>query len=143
MQPCSLDERSNAMKQKVTMRCVNCGTEWEPATYRDNADDHQPLDPVCPVCQFPVSLTAAPPSLPLSSDDFVSRLDALVSEARFSGLSLEKIANVLRDELEFVAEMANPGHRIHVQVIDLGPAENGILYMPVHDRNLVLQRRTA
>jgi hypothetical protein len=79
----------------------------------------------------------------MSTDDLETQLRALVMSARAGGLDAEAIVRVLRDELEFAAEMGHAGRRFSVQLIDLGPQEGEILNRPVRDRREILQNRSV
>jgi hypothetical protein len=79
----------------------------------------------------------------VSISDLETRLRALVTSARASGLASEAIVQALRDELAFAAEMGHAGRRFSVQLIDLGPQGGEILRRPVRDRRESLQTRSV
>jgi hypothetical protein len=97
----------------------------------------------CPVCRLPLSTSEMSAMSPMSTNDLATQLGALVTSARASGLDAEVIVHVLRDELEFAAEMAHAGRHFYVQLIDLGPRESDILQRPVRDRRAILQTRSV
>ena len=124
------------MSNLASLRCVNCGSSLG-------------VPPVgatvvrCPVCQLDNPLFVAPTSSPLTAELFARGLEALVAQARASGVSGEAIVAVLRDELEFAAELAHAGRQLHVQILDLGPAEGQAATPPIRDRTSVLRGRTV
>lgn len=123
------------MPQSLATRCTNCGTVWTPTEQR--------FEQACPVCGMVASTGEAAPQGVSSAGDLASQLSSLISSARLSGLEDETIVQVLRDELEFAAEMAHAGRHFCVQLIDLGPQESDILQRPVRDRREVLQTRSV
>ncbi|NTW00963.1 MAG: hypothetical protein HGA19_06575 [Oscillochloris sp.] len=102
------------MYDQPFLHCANCGTILE-MPHEDT------LGITCPVCQFfnPLTVSSMEPSLTLET--FETMLGDLVTQARASEISLSDIVNVLRDELEFAAELANDGRDLYVQIMDLGP----------------------
>lgn len=102
------------MSDPSSLRCANCGT---------------PLDPpgkgafgiTCPVCQFFNAFGAPLAESRLTVEMLETQLGSLVAHARASGLPPDAIVHVLRDELEFAAELANRGRDLCVQIVDLGP----------------------
>jgi hypothetical protein len=126
------------MEENVVLHCVNCGYEWaQTAPAGLLARSY-----ACPVCEFPVSLQAAPASdAPLTIDGLAQRLGALMAEARDAGIEDDMIVQLLSDELEFAAELAHAGRNMCVQIIDLGPLEEPAFDRPVRDRSVVLRRR--
>jgi hypothetical protein len=127
------------MTQQSIERCTNCGTEWDLEARPLHLDDASVSEPTCPVCHLPVATDETAPTRFVSTDDLENQLRALMSSARASGLGAEVIVHVLRDELEFAAEMGHAGRRFSVQLIDLGPQEGEILNRPVRDRREILQ----
>jgi uncharacterized Zn finger protein (UPF0148 family) len=124
------------MRELSSLRCENCGTALErPVT------GSGPI--VCPVCQFVNEVGAVAQTMPLTPDDLEEQLGALIDHARTSGMELEEIVRVLRDELEFTAELASNGRNLSVQIIDLGPLESQGLRRPVRDRSAVLRGRVV
>lgn len=124
------------MSDQPSLRCVNCGSSlgMPPAGATVVR---------CPVCQLDNPLFVAPPSSPLTAELLARGLEALVTRARASGVSGETIVSVLRDELEFAAELANGGRQLHIQILDLGPAEGRPAGPPIRDRTTVLRGRSV
>ena len=131
------------MLQKRVVQCSNCGTEWNPAPRSLDQGGAPAGADVCPVCQLPVSTSETAPQRLISVNDLSVQLGALIAGARASGLAPDSIVQVLRDELEFAAEMAHVGRNFCVQLIDLGPQESNILQRPARDRREILQSRSA
>jgi hypothetical protein len=102
------------MDEQSHLRCPNCGTEGLPAPEGGVEES------ICKVCGYHFQVEAANY---LTEEELTSQIAGLVARARSSGLSHERITRILRDELAFAAELTSPGRRMHVQVIDLGPAE--------------------
>jgi hypothetical protein len=122
------------MSDQPSLRCVNCGSSLGVPPAGATVIR-------CPVCQLDNPLFVAPASSPLTAELFARGLEALVSRARSSGVSGATIVSVLRDELEFAAELATVGRQLHVQILDLGPAEGQPTAAPVRDRTTVLRGR--
>lgn len=124
------------MRDLSSLRCVNCGTLLDP-----------PLEGargvICQVCQYYNDLSLAPESLELTPDTLEASLNMLVTQARASGMSLDEIIRVLRDELEFTAELASSGRHLSVQIIDLGPLEAEGLQRPIRNRDSLLRGRVV
>src|SRR5689334_6914570 len=131
------------MPQQRIVRCTNCGTEWALEARPNHLGGFPVSKPACPVCQLPLSSGETSPLRLVSTDDLETQLRALMTSARASGLDAEAIVHVLRDELEFAAEMGHAGRRFSVQLIDLGPQEGEILNRPVRDRREILQNRSV
>ncbi len=112
-------------QQLQIQRCPNCGTEWTPQEQLPGDENLDTRDYICPVCQFHLTqhLSSIDESPSLSVDDLQTRLVALLTDARASGVSAEEIVGILRDELSFEAELTAPGRRMLVQIIDLGQFE--------------------
>ncbi len=123
------------MRAQPSIRCVNCGTALE-------APPEGAAGVICPVCQFMNDLRA-PAVLALTHDSFEAQLGDLISQARASGLRADEIVRVLRDELEFAAELASGGRQLTVQIIDLGPLDADLLRRPVRDRTSMLRGRAV
>ncbi len=106
-------------------RCTNCGNEWAPKEYPSSGDTLDAQASICPVCHFHLMPDRSPLEEPLSLsvDDLQASMIALMTHARASGLLLEEILGVLSDELAFAAELTAPGHRMLVQIMDLGQFE--------------------
>ncbi len=129
------------MQQRM-IQCPNCGTEFAPAPFGNGSNGPSTMYE-CPVCHFHVS--AAPQAekpARLSLDEWETRLSTLAAEALNNGLRLEDLVDVLRSELAFAAEMAHPGRRLSIQIIDLGPEETEIVQRPVHDPKATQQSRS-
>jgi hypothetical protein len=125
------------MEESIVLHCANCGYEWTQAAPSSSTLQIY----ACPVCEYPVSLEAAPAGASFTADDLAQRLGALMAEARVVGIDDETIVQILSDELEFAAEIANAGRNMCVQIIDLGPLEELAFERPVRDRSAVLRRR--
>jgi threonine synthase len=120
------------MEEHVVLRCANCGNEWEP----------QGLSLNCPVCGFPAVAEMAIDSTAIRSiADLEAQLSALLLGARASGLDPDEVVRVLRDELEFAAELAHAGRRLYVQLLDLGPQEADMRAQPTRNRGATLRGR--
>lgn len=121
------------MRAQPLIYCVNCGTALG-----------FPLEGVagvtCPVCQLFNELRA-PERLTLTPDALEARLGDLIGQARAGGMPPDEIVRVLREELEFAAELASAGRHLCVQIIDLGPLESQGLQRPVRDRGAMLRGR--
>lgn len=124
------------MRELSSNRCVNCGTPLELPPEGESGVR-------CPVCGLFNDLDAPLPELIPTPDALVARLDDLIALAQASGLTQEEIIGVLRDELEFAAELASDGRHLHVQIIDLGPLEMQSLERPVRDRARMLRGRAV
>ncbi len=103
-------------------RCTNCGNEWAPKEYPSSGDTLNAPASVCHVHLTPHQSPAGE-AASLSVDDLQVSLIALMTHARASGLLMEEIVGVLRDELAFAAELTAPGRRMLVQIMDLGQFE--------------------
>lgn len=127
------------MNTDVRLHCPNCGTDFAaPSTH---AGEPNPTDHICPVCQFTVTGTPTPAADAVSFDDLQAQLDAVLAHARSAGVPPDDITRVLRDELEFHAELAHEGHRFVVQVIDLGRQSPGLGDTVIADGRDLLQTR--
>lgn len=102
------------MQDLLALRCGNCGTplEWPGAGVPGV---------ICPVCQLFNPLDTIAPSPRMTIESFEIRLSELVAQARASQITPDDIVVVLRNELEFAAELASSGRDLCVQIIDLGP----------------------
>lgn len=123
------------MREQPSIRCLNCGTALE-------APPEGAAGVICPVCQYLNDLQA-PAVLALTADSFEARLGDLIGQARSSGLAPDEIVRVLRDELEFAAELASTGRHLTVQIIDLGPLDAEALRRPTRDRTSILRGRAV
>jgi hypothetical protein len=126
------------MKYAVPLRCPNCGNAWTIDVVPDTL-----TEAVCSVCQYHISLAPDEVAPQISSrDDFESQLSALVTAAQTGGIDADEIVRLLRDELEFVAELTHGGHQFYVQLIDLGIQTGEVLSRPLRDRRDFLQARS-
>jgi len=106
------------MEPATTMRCVNCGMTLEMVSDAGQGTMR------CSVCEFPFDVeTMDTQPLIVSVNDLEAQLDTLLAAARAGDISAEDILRTLRDELEFAAELAQPGRHLSVQILDLGPRE--------------------
>lgn len=118
------------MEPATTIRCVNCGTMLELVSDKGQGTLR------CSVCEFPLDMDSSDAEPSISTiHDFESQLGALLMAARSAGIDQEDMIHVLRDELEFAAEMAQPDRHLSVQILDLGPREG----VSIH-RNALHQR---
>lgn len=124
------------MSTLVSFHCANCGTPLELPDTGFGAV-------VCPVCHFVNQVRSGSPALALTSDTLETQLGALIDQARTGGLELEEIVRVLRDELEFTAELASHGRNLSVQIMDLGPYEAHSFQRPMRDRSAMLRGRAV
>ena len=124
------------MPELLSFNCVNCGTVLE-------QPDNGVGSVVCPVCHFVNELRVGPEQGEFTHDTLEHQLGALIDQARNSGMELDSIVRVLRDELEFTAELASDGRNLSVQIIDLGPMETQGLQRPLRDRGALLRGRTV
>lgn len=105
-------------------RCPNCGTEWVPEGTLVTGGDQGSWGYPCPVCRFHVTFpSVAREHVPLTAGEVQSRLTTLLTEARQDSVTSQELVALLRDELEFEAELGAPGRRMLVQIIDLGQLE--------------------
>jgi phage FluMu protein Com len=102
------------MRDLLSLRCANCGSAL--ALPGDGASGV-----TCPVCQFFNPVIESPTEPEITLETLETRLSDLVAQARASDIPLDAITHVLRDELEFAAELASGGRDLCVQIIDLGP----------------------
>jgi hypothetical protein len=124
------------MQDQPSLRCANCGTPLDPP-------DRGAIGVICPVCQLFNSLGDSSPAPEITLELLEVRLGDLVAQARASGLPLDSIVHMLRDELEFTAELASGGRDLCVQIIDLGPRLGQPLRRSSRDDSLMLRGRTA
>jgi hypothetical protein len=124
------------MDDQLSLRCANCGTPLDPPARGESGV-------TCPVCQL-FNVTSAAPAAPrLTLEAFEEQLSELVAHARTSGISPDTIVHLLRDELEFAAELASGGRDLCVQIIDLGPRVGQPLRRSSRDDSVLLRGRTA
>lgn len=115
--------------------CENCGTVLA-------VPDGEAVV-VCPVCGLQHSGDLIHSAPLLTSDSFESQLGALISQAHRDGLPPDEIVRVLRDELEFTAELAHSGRQFLVQLVDLGPLETRGAPQPQRDGGTTLRSRSV
>jgi hypothetical protein len=130
-------------KLKSSVRCGNCGTVWTPDEPLQFGSSQGEWGYTCPVCQYHVTAGDSAASIPLTAAEFQARLGALLAEARAGGLAPDELVPILRDELEFEAELAHHGRRILIQIIDLGSVEVEMVAMPEPDRREMIQNRVV
>ncbi|WP_129628377.1 hypothetical protein [Candidatus Oscillochloris fontis] len=124
------------MQNLEMLRCTNCGTPLEPPV-------KGVFGVICPVCQLFNTFGAPLPDSDLTAEVFEARLGDLVAEARASSIPADVIVHILRDELEFSAELANHGRDLYVQIIDLGPSISQPLRRSQRDENMRLRGRVV
>lgn len=129
------------------LNCPNCGTKFnEAATATSSsrvATNWEVSTMICAVCHYDLTETATKElTQPQSSAELENLVHDLLLGARTSGVDPAEIVQVLRDELEFAAELAGTGRRFSVQVIDLGPEEQsgGIQLALNNNRDLINSR---
>ena len=111
------------MEQTVVQaRCPNCGTEFaSPAI--ESGQQSEVLR--CPVCQFEFVIEAPDKrQAPTSTAELARAMSDLIRQARATQTPDTQIIETLRSELAFQAELANPGRRMWVQIIDLGARDS-------------------
>jgi len=124
------------MHDLSSLRCANCGTPLEPP-------DTGGPGVTCPVCQLFNSLSMPLSEAEITIETLEAQLGDLVAHARASDLPLDAIVHVLRDELEFAAELANGGRDLCVQIIDLRPRVGQPLRRLSRDDSLLLRGRSV
>ena len=124
------------MRDSSSLRCANCGTPLDPP-------DKGAPGVTCPICQLFNALSVPDLELTLTLESLEARLGDLVAQARTSGLPLDSIVHMLRDELEFAAELASSNRDLCVQIIDLGPRKGQPLRRSSRDESMMLRGRTA
>ncbi len=129
-----MNEQSSS--QAMNVQCVNCGTVIE-------AIPEGAGGVTCPVCQFYNDLSVPPAPLTITAEDLETNLGILMAQARTGGLDQDEIVRILRDELEFAAELAHTGRNFCVQLIDLGPSDIQNLPTLTHDRSTAHDRSTV
>ncbi|NNJ12990.1 hypothetical protein EKD04_021940 [Chloroflexales bacterium ZM16-3] len=97
----------------------------------------------CPVCQLFNPLRDSAPEPALTLEALEVRLGDLLAQSRASGLPLDSIVHILRDELEFTAELASKGRDLCVQIIDLGPRVGEPMRRSSRDESLMLRGRAV
>lgn len=124
------------MYSSIPLRCANCGTLLDPF-------GQSSLGVTCPVCQFLNTFSPSQSQPSLTRELFEAQLGDLVALARASGLAPDTVVQVLRDELEFAAELANHGRDLCVQIVDLGPQVREPARRTGGDNSVLLRGRTA
>jgi hypothetical protein len=129
-------------KRSFTMRCANCGTEFAPSGPLEFRSEHEEWGYDCPVCQYHVPSSAQSESQSaMTVTQVETELRALLAKARAGGLADQELVAMLRDELEFVAELAHNGRRLSVQIIDLGEQYSEVVGEALPDRREALHTR--
>lgn len=134
---------SQAKHKDRLVRCPNCGTEWSPQEPLITGGTDANWGYTCPVCQYHVEANPTAPQETLTSAQLQTRLAELLTLARTSGLPSEEILGIMRDELEFEAELSTPGRRMLVQIIDLGALEPEMTIMTVSRNRDSVRGRTT
>jgi phage FluMu protein Com len=124
------------MSNSLSLCCANCGTQLE-------APAQGALGVTCPVCHFFNTFSPGYSEPKLTREVFEARLGELVATARVGTLSADVIVEVLRDELEFAAELANRGRDLCVQIVDLGPRVGEPVRRTSGDNSVLLRGRVA
>lgn len=130
------------MKKQITVQCQNCGTEFAvvapPAVYYKEPGYQ------CPTCHFYQVIQHSPEVLNIhSQDELEDQLSTFIEQARMNGWKGEDIVSALRRELEFAAELAHPGRRLYVQLIDLGAQDSEPRAQFTPDQREILQSRSV
>lgn len=121
------------------LRCPNCGTTFQPDdSLPSESRSRRAMAYRCPVCQYEVAATR---ERLVSVEALGADVSSLVERARVSGVAPDEIVRILRDELAFMAEMANQGRRLHVEIIDLGPHDNEVPALLNEDGRELLTHR--
>jgi phage FluMu protein Com len=123
------------MRDQLSLRCANCGTLLEPPA------EGKLFGVTCPVCQFFNRIDASVGEPALTCEMLEVRLSELISQGRASGIPLDAIVRMLRDELEFTAELAHSGRDLCVQIIDLGPLVGEPIRRANRDESVLLRGR--
>jgi len=129
------------MKQSYPVQCQNCGAEFTLVLPLES--HHEKVEYRCTVCHY-YNTTTEFPSDRLSihsEDELESQLSTFMHQVRMGGLSADTIVGVLCRELEFAAELAHPGRRLYVQLIDLGSQDFEVYDHPIPDQRDILQQR--
>jgi phage FluMu protein Com len=124
------------MNNSSPLRCANCGTLLD-------LTGKSTLGVTCPVCQYFNSFSPSACKPNLTRELLEAQLGDLVALARASGLTPDIVVQVLRDELEFAAELANHGRDLCVQIVDLGPRVREPARRTGEDNSVLLRGRTA
>jgi hypothetical protein len=124
------------MRSSSSLGCANCGTRLDPPAQGE-------LGVTCPVCNFFNAFSPTYIEPHLTREALETQLGELVSLARASDLSADVIVQVLRDELEFAAELANRGRDLCVQIVDLGPRVGDPVRRTNGDDSTLLRGRVA
>lgn len=124
------------MCNSSSLYCANCGSHLEQPA-------QGALGVTCPVCHFFNAFSPVYVEAYLTRETLETQLGELVSLARTSDLSADVIVQVLRDELEFAAELANRGRDLCVQIVDLGPRVGEPVRRINGDNSTLLRGRVA
>ncbi len=130
------------------LNCPNCGTKFNEAANATSsssvATNREISAIICAVCHYDLTEAATKELTqpPQSSAELENLVHDLLLGARTNGVDPAEIVQVLRDELEFAAELAGTGRRFSVQVIDLGSEEQsgGIQLALRNNRDLINSR---
>lgn len=122
------------MRDQRSLRCANCGT------LLDLPVGANLVGVLCPVCQFFNGFSTAAEETTLTYETLEARLSDLITRGRASGIPLDDIVRLLRDELEFTAELAHSGRDLCVQIVDLGPRTGEPIRRTQHNEHLLRGR---
>lgn len=124
------------MRNSSFLSCANCGT-------RLDIPMQGALGVTCPVCHFFNAFSPTYIEAHLTRESLETQLGELVGLARASNIAPDVIVQVLRDELEFAAELANRGRDLCVQIVDLGPRVGEPVRRTNGDNSTLLRGRVA
>jgi hypothetical protein len=103
---------------------VNCGIDFKPTRPLEVGGSGNTWGYPCPICEFQVTPGGETDArLTLPAGDFEPQLTRLLADARARGVPPQELMRVLRDELKFTMELAHPGRRMMLNIIDLGEQE--------------------
>lgn len=116
------------------LRCLNCGTEFKPVQLLELGGSSTTWGSPCPVCQFQVTPSRRTETrFSLPAGDFESQLSKFLVDAQARGVAPQELMRALRDELEFTMELAHPGRRMMLNIVDLGEQEGNAGTLPMRD----------
>lgn len=128
------------------LSCPNCGTKFNQVANASSraATNGQTQPMICKVCHFDLAGTVSKElAQPQSSAELENLVHDLLIGARTRGVNTAEIVQVLREELEFAAELAGTGRRFSVQIIDLGPEEqSGAMLQTLNNNRDLLNSRS-
>ncbi|MFN8471783.1 MAG: hypothetical protein U0822_06275 [Anaerolineae bacterium] len=129
-------------RQPLSLKCPNCGHEFTVSPESAETTNARQPGYSCPVCQYLVvpASPAEPAEVP-GLADIQAQIDLLLRTARANGVPSSDIVELLRDELQFEAELAQAGRHMVVQIIDLGPRET--MATPGADPHSIPNMRSA